>query len=67
MRAEVVLHGLVGRRGWNFHEGARKGKRWEAIVSSTTGRPVKPCSTEPTRLVKSATAALVRREENGYF
>ncbi len=32
--------GLVGRRGRDFQEGAKEGKRWEAKVSSTTGMAV---------------------------
>ncbi len=32
----MVLHGLVGRRGRDFQEGAKEGERWESRVSSTT-------------------------------
>ncbi len=37
------------------------GERCTASVSSITGAAAYPCSTEPTRLVKSAAAALVSR------
>ncbi len=40
IRAEVVLHGLEGRRGRDFQEGTKEGERWEAKVSSTTGMAV---------------------------
>ncbi len=40
IRAEVVLHGLVGGRGRDFQEGAKEGERLEAKVSSTTGMAV---------------------------
>ncbi len=40
MVLQVVLHGLVGRRGRDFQEGAKEGESWEAKVSSTTGMAV---------------------------
>ncbi len=33
----MVLHGLVGKRGRDFQEGAKEGERWEARVSGSPG------------------------------
>ncbi len=61
------MHGLDRWRGRVFHEGDEFGERCAASLSSTAGTVAYPCSTEPMRLVKSAAAALVRREEKGCF
>ncbi len=63
----MVLHGLDGRRGWDFHEGAEVGEERSERVLDLAWTVAYPCSTEPTRLVKSAAAALVRREEKCCF
>ncbi len=47
--------------------GAEFGERCTASVSTTAGTMAYPCSTEPTGLVKSAAAALVKREEKDCF
>ncbi len=67
IKAEVVLQGIDGKRGRDFHEGEEVGKKCAASMSSTTGTAAYPCSTEPKRLVKSATTTLVRQEEKGCF
>ncbi len=40
IRVEVVLHGLEGRRGRDYQEGAKEGERCEAKVSSITSMAV---------------------------
>ncbi len=54
------------RRGWDFHEGAEVGERCRSEHVLDRRNVAYPYSTEPTRLVKSAATALVRRER-GYF
>ncbi len=64
IREEVGPTWLSRKEGAGLQEGAKEGERWEAKVSLPQAWRV-TCSTEPTRLVKSAAATLVRREENG--